>query len=100
MRVAPNPFQDASVTSDGVLPGDLRGRKKMGVPKQNIGESLQGARRHCRMGMKGSRLQSGLRFDQGAHRDLQTPMPGSCIGEGDPRNLFDGEELRLMLFNF
>jgi hypothetical protein len=42
----------------------------------------------------------GPQFDQGAHRDLLASMSGSCIGEGDLRNLFDGEELRLMLFNF
>jgi hypothetical protein len=27
-------------------------------------------------------------------------MSGTCIGEGDLRNLFEGEELRMMLFNF
>jgi hypothetical protein len=79
LRVAPC---DAPVTSDGVLPGDLRGQKKMGVPKQNIGESSQGARRHRRMGMERLCLRSGLRFDHGVRRDLLTSMPGSCIGEG------------------
>jgi hypothetical protein len=26
--------------------------------------------------------------------------PGTCIGEGDLQSLFEGEELRMMLFNF
>jgi hypothetical protein len=72
----------------------------MGVPKQNVDEPSQGARRHRRMGMERSCLRSGPQFDQGARRDLLAPMSGSCIGEGDLRNLFDGEELRLMPFIF
>jgi hypothetical protein len=27
-------------------------------------------------------------------------MSGTCIREGDLRDMFEGEELRLMLFNF
>jgi hypothetical protein len=75
------------------------GEKRWGVPKQNFGESSQGDKRHCEMGMERSRLWSGPRLDQGAHHDLLAPMLGSCIGEGNLRDLFDGEELRLMLFN-
>jgi hypothetical protein len=77
-----------------------RGAKKMGVSKQNVGESSQGVRRHRRMGMERSCLWIGPRLDMGAHRDLLASTSGSCIGEGDLRDLFDGEELRLMLFNF
>jgi hypothetical protein len=43
LRVAP---REAPVTSNGALPGDPRGRKKIGVSKQNVGESSQGVRRH------------------------------------------------------
>jgi hypothetical protein len=72
----------------------------MGVSKQSVGESSRGVRRHRRMGMERSRLRIGPRLDQGTHHDLLAPMSGSCIREGDLRDLFDGEELRLMLFNF
>jgi hypothetical protein len=65
-----------------------------------VGESLQGIRRHRRMGMERSRLRIGPRLDQGTYRDLLAPVAGSCFREGDLRDLFDGEELRLMLFNF
>jgi hypothetical protein len=33
-------------------------------------------------------------------RELLASTSGSCIGEGDLQDLFEGEELRLMLFNF
>jgi hypothetical protein len=97
LRVTP---RDAPVTSVGAVPGDPRGRKKMGVSKQSVGESLRGVRRHRRMGMERSCLRIRPRLDQGTCRDLLAPTSGSCIGEGDLRSLFDGEELMLMLFNF
>jgi hypothetical protein len=56
--------------------------------------------RRRRMGMERSCLRSRPQFDQGARRDLLAPMLGSCIGEGDLHDLFYGEELMLMLFNF
>jgi hypothetical protein len=31
---------------------------------------------------------------------LPSSTSGTCIGEGDLRNLFEGEELKKMLFNF
>jgi hypothetical protein len=48
------------------------------------------------MGMERSRL----RLDRGDQRDLLSSTFGTCIGEGDLRNLFEGEELKMMLFNF
>jgi hypothetical protein len=72
----------------------------MGVSKQSACESSQGVRRHRRMGMERSHLRIGPRLDQGAHRELLASTSRSCIGEGDLRDLFEGEELRLMLFNF
>ena len=48
------------------------------------------------MGMERSRL----RLDRGGQRDLLSSMSETCIGEGDLRNLFEGEELKMMLFNF
>ena len=52
------------------------------------------------MGMERSRLRGGLRLDRGAQRELLSSTSGMCIGEGDLRDLFEGEELRMMLFNF
>jgi hypothetical protein len=92
--------REAPVTSIGANTGDLQRRKKMGVSKQSVGESSRGVRRDRRMGMERFRLQSGPRLDQGAHRELLASTSGSCIGEGGLQDLFEGEELRLMLFNF
>jgi hypothetical protein len=72
----------------------------MGVSKQSVGESSRGVRRHRRMDMERSCLWIGPWLDQGTRRDLLAPTSRSCIGEGDPQSLFDGEELMLMLFNF
>jgi hypothetical protein len=92
--------REAPVTSIGANIGDLQRRKNMGVSKQSVGESSRGVRRDRRMGMERSRLQSGPQLDQGAHRVLLASTSGSCIGEGVLWDIFEGEELRLMLFNF
>ena len=47
------------------------------------------------MGMERTRP----RLDRDGQRDLFSST-GTCIGEGDLRSLFEGEELRMMLFNF
>ena len=52
------------------------------------------------MGMERSRLWSGTQLEEGTRRIILAPTDGSCFEEGDLRALFDGEELRLMLFNF
>jgi hypothetical protein len=65
------------------------------VSKHNVGEMSRSGRRR-RMGMERTRL----RVERGGQRDLLTSTSGTCIGEGDLRNLFEGEELRMMLFNF
>jgi hypothetical protein len=38
--------------------------------------------------------------DQGGQRDLLSSSFGMSIGEGDLWNLFEVEELKMMLFNF
>jgi hypothetical protein len=48
------------------------------------------------MGMERTRL----RVDRGGQRDLLSSLFGTSIGEGDLRNLFEGDELKIMLFNF
>jgi hypothetical protein len=65
------------------------------VSKQSAGETSRNGRRR-RMGMERSRL----RLDRGGQRELLSSTSGTCIGEGDLRDMFEGEELRMMLFNF
>jgi hypothetical protein len=65
------------------------------VSKHNVGEMSRSGRRR-RMGMEWSRL----RLDRGGQRDLLSSTSGTCIGKGDLRNLFKGEELKMMMFNF
>jgi hypothetical protein len=50
----------------------------------------------ARSGLEQTRLQ----VDRGGQRDLLSSLFGTSIGEGDLRNLFEGEELRMMLFNY
>jgi hypothetical protein len=92
--------------SPRVAPGEPQGQRRIGVSKRSagmLGESLQGIgvlQRHRRMEMERYHLRSGTRLEEGTHRIILAPTTGSCFGEGDLRALFDGEELRLMLFNF
>jgi hypothetical protein len=65
------------------------------VSKQSVGGMSQSGRRR-QMGMERSRL----RLDRGTQHDLLSSTARTCIGEGDLRNLFEGKELRMMLFNF
>jgi hypothetical protein len=48
------------------------------------------------MGMERDRL----RVDQFGKGELLSLPIGTSIGEGDLRNLFEGEELKIMLFNY
>jgi hypothetical protein len=48
------------------------------------------------MGMEHGRL----RLDRVGKRELLSSPTGASIGEGDLQNLFEGEELRIMLFNY
>jgi hypothetical protein len=70
-------------------------RRRRVVSKHNVGEMSRSGRRR-RMGMERSRL----RLDRGGQRDLLSSTSGTCIGEGDLQNLFEGEELKMMMFNF
>jgi hypothetical protein len=41
-----------------------------------------------------------LRVDGASKRELLSSPVGASVGEGELRNLFEGEELRIMLFNY
>jgi hypothetical protein len=41
-----------------------------------------------------------LRVDGASKRELLSSPVGASVGEGELRNLFEGKELRIMLFNY
>jgi hypothetical protein len=92
------PREVLATSTDAGVEGSRQ--RRMGMSKQGIGETSRSGRRHRRMGMERTRLRSGPRLDRGTQRELLSSTSGSCIGEGDLRDLFEGEELRLILFNF
>jgi hypothetical protein len=48
-----------------------------------------------------SEVESGhLRVDGAGKWELLSSLVGASVGEGELRNLFEGEELRIMLFNY
>jgi hypothetical protein len=80
----------------GDLPSASTGyRRRRVVGKYSVGEFSRSVR-HRRMGMECGRL----RVDRVGKRELLSLPIGASIGEGDLRNLFEGEELRIMLFNY
>jgi hypothetical protein len=77
------------------LPSASTFRRRRVVSKHSVSEVSRSGRRR-RMGMERGRL----RVDQIGKRELLSSSIGASIGEGDLRNLFEGEELRIMLFNY
>jgi hypothetical protein len=85
--------REVSAPLTGAITEERRWRRV--VSKHNVGEMSRSGRRR-QMGMERSRL----RLDRGGQRDLLSSTSGTCIGEGDLRNLFEGEEFKMMMFNF
>jgi hypothetical protein len=78
------------------LPGASAGRRRRRVvAKRRVGELSRSDRRH-RGEMEGGRL----RVDGAGKRELLSLPAGASAGEGELRSLFEGEELRMMLFNY
>jgi hypothetical protein len=68
-----------------VLPGPSAGRRRRrAVAKRRVSE-VEGGR---------------LRVDRAGKRELLSSPVGVSVGEGELRSLFEGEELRIMLFNY
>jgi hypothetical protein len=68
-----------------VLPGPSVGRRRRrAMAKQRVSE-VEGGH---------------LRVDGASKRELLSSPAGASVGEGEMRNLFEGEELRIMLFNY
>jgi hypothetical protein len=80
----------------GDLPSAGGGRRRRRVVgKHSVGEFSRSCRRRC-MGMESGRL----RVNRVDKRELLSLPTGASIGEGDLRKFFEGEELRIMLFNY
>jgi hypothetical protein len=78
------------------LPGGSTGyRWRRAVAKWRVGELSRSGRR-CRSEVERGRL----RVDGTGKRELLSSPIGVSVGEGELRNLFEGEELRIMLFNY
>jgi hypothetical protein len=68
-----------------VLPGpSARRRRQRAVAKRRVSEVEGGC----------------LRVDRAGKRELLSLPVGASVGEGELRSLFEGEELRIMLFNY
>jgi hypothetical protein len=78
------------------LPGASTGyRRRRAVAKRRVSGLSRSDRRHR------SEMDSGrLRVDRTGKRELLSSPIGVSVGEGELRNLFEGEELRIMLFNY
>ena len=87
---------EASPCAEGSeeLPGVSTGhRRRRAVAKRRVSELSRSGRRYR------SEMESGrLRVD--GTRELLSSPTGVSVGEGELRNLFEGEELRIMLFNY
>jgi hypothetical protein len=70
-------------------------RRRRVVSKHSVGEFSRSGRRR-RMGME----HGHRRVDRIGKRELLSSPIGASIGEGDLRNLFEGEEFRIMLCNY
>jgi hypothetical protein len=70
-------------------------RRRRAVAKRRVSE-LSRSGRHYRSEMESGRL----RVDGTGKRELLSSPIGVSVGEGELRNIFDGEELRIMLFNY
>jgi hypothetical protein len=90
--VEPSPRVEGS---EGLPGASTRCRRRRAVVKQRVSGLSQSGRRHH------SEMESGrLRVDGTGKRELLSSPIRVSVGEGELRNLFEGEELRMMLFNY
>jgi hypothetical protein len=70
-------------------------RRRRAVAKRRVSELSRSGTRYR------SEVERGrLRVDGTGKRELLSSPIGVSVGEGELRNLFEGEELRIMLFNY
>ena len=78
------------------LPGASTGyRRRRAVAKRRVSELSRSGRRH-----RGEMESGRLGVNGTGKRELLSSPIGASVGEGELRNLFEGEELRIMLFNY
>jgi hypothetical protein len=70
-------------------------RRRRAMAKRRVSE-LSRSGRHYHSEMESGRL----RADGTVKRELLSTPIGVSVGEGELRNLFEGEELRIMMFNY
>jgi hypothetical protein len=81
--------------SEGLSGASTGYRRRRAVVKRRVSELSRSGRRHC------SEMESGrLRVDGTGKRELLSSPIGASVGEGELQNLFEGEELRIMLFDY
>jgi hypothetical protein len=90
----------AAETSLHVMGDDIPGasaghRRRRAVAKRRVSELSRSDRRHHGE-VEGGRLH----VDGTTKREMLSSPAGASVGEGELRNLFEGEELRIMLFNY
>jgi hypothetical protein len=84
------------VMGDEDLPGASVGhRRRRAVVKRRVSELSRSDRRHHGE-VEGGRL----RVDGTGKQELLASPAGASVGEGELRSLFEGDELRIMLFNY
>jgi hypothetical protein len=81
--------------SEELLSASTRYRRRRAVAKRRVSE-LSRSGRHYRSEVGRGRL----RVDGIGKRELLSSPIGVSVGEEELRNLFEGEELRIMLFNY
>jgi hypothetical protein len=81
--------------SEELLGASIGYRRRMVVAKRRVSELSRSGRHHR------SEMESGrLHVDGTGKRELLSSPIGVSVGEGELHNLFEGEELRIMLFNY
>jgi hypothetical protein len=83
------------VGGPGDLPGTSTGRRRRrAVAKRRVSELPRSGGRHR------SEMSGRLHVDGAGKQEVLSLPTGASIGEGELRRLFEGEELRIMLFNY
>jgi hypothetical protein len=82
------------VTGEDIPCASAGCRRRRAVAKRRVSELSRSDRHHGEV--EGGRL----RVDGTARRELLSSSAEASVGEGELRNLFEGEELRIMLYNY
>jgi hypothetical protein len=82
------------VTGEDIPCANAGCRRRRAVAKRRVSKLSRSDRRH-------GEVEGGcLRVDGTAKQELLSSPAGASVGEGELRNLFEGEELKIMLFNY